>query len=340
MKNSTNELPLVTVMLVVRNEQRNVCRVLRQILDQDYPKERVEVIVLDGKSDDGTAEIASSFAKEGNTIRVISLSEHGRSQALNYGIRMAAGDVVARVDARTSIERDYISRCVTTLKQTGADNVGGVQCPIWNSRRQEAFGMAQSHPFGVGDAQFRLGRKSGFVDSVYLGCFRKEIFQKVGLFDETAAVISEDSDINQRIRNAGGKVYLDKDIKAFYYPRETFKELWRLYYRYGGARCGNFMKHKSLTSWRQVVPPLFIATIVALGIFSVVSSRIFPFLGLILGTYFGIAVIISVMVSVRRSRVVLIPLLACAFVTMHFGWALGFWRRVLIPEKMGTYWGG
>lgn len=284
---------IVSVVLAVRNEEANIQRILEQVFGQDYPADLVEVIVVDGQSDDRTAEIAASFSHFSRTPTVIRLSVRGRSQGLNRGIPAAKGDVIVRVDARTSISSDYISRCVETLIRTGADNVGGIQRPIAKSRRQEAIGLALCHPFGVGNAQFRLGKKSGFVDSVYLGCFRREIFDRVGLFDEHAAVISEDSDINQRIREAGGKMYLNKDIVACYYPRESFVDFWRLYFRYGGARAGNFLKHKSLTSWRQVVPPLFLLTIAISAVLSLVDSRFLYLLVAALAVYAAANVAVS-----------------------------------------------
>jgi GT2 family glycosyltransferase len=244
------------------------------------------------------------------------------------------------MDARTSIPSDYISRCVATLIESGADNVGGVQRPITKSRRQEAIGLALSHPFGVGNAQFRLGKKSGYVDSVYLGCFRKEVFDKVGLFDEEAAVISEDSDINQRIRDAGGKVYLNKDIVAYYYPRETFRDFWKLYFRYGGARAGNLLKHRKLTSWRQAVAPLFLLAIAMSAVLSLIDSRFIYLAGIVLGGYLVTNLAGSIAIGVKRKKLWLVPLVACAFACMHFGWGLGFWKRLAVPEKAGRYWGG
>ena len=333
------ERPFVSVVLAVRNEEANIQRILEQIFGQDYPPHLVEVIVVDGQSADRTAEIAASFSRSNRTPTVIRLSARGRSQGLNRGIRAAKGEVIVRVDARTSIASDYISRCVETLERTAADNVGGVQRPIAESRRQEAIGLALSHPFGVGNAQFRLGNRSGFVDSVYLGCFRREIFEKVGFFDEQAAVISEDSDINQRIRSAGGKVYLNTDIVAYYYPRESFSEFWSLYYRYGGARVGNLLKHKNLTSWRQLVAPMFLLTVVVSAVLSLVDYRYYYLLLTVLLAYLAASASVSTAIGMGRKKPYLVALLMCAFACMHFAWGLGFWRRLIVPEKAGTYWG-
>ncbi len=235
--------PTVSVVVVVRNEADRIRSCLDQLLAQDYPRELLEIVLIDNMSTDGTAEIAESFSDK-IAVSVLKIAERGRSQGLNRGIQEAKGEVIVRVDARTVIKPDYVSRCINTLLKTGADNVGGVRKPLATNETQEAIGMALSHPFGIGSGYSRLGTRSGYVDSVYLGCFRREVFDKVGLFDETAAVINEDWDLNYRIRAAGGKVYLDADIAAFYYPRESFADLCRLYFRYGGAPAS----HRGATS--------------------------------------------------------------------------------------------
>jgi succinoglycan biosynthesis protein ExoA len=333
------EFLFVSVILPVRNEDANIQRILEQIFDQDYPQHRLEVIVVDGQSEDRTADFASSFSSSNRAPVVMRLSERGRAQGLNRGIQAAKGEVIVRVDARTFISKDYISRCVETLIRTGADNVGGIQKPISESLCQEAVGLSMCHPFGVGNAQFRLGRRSGFVDSVYLGCFRREIFNRVGLFDEQAAVISEDSDMNQRIRAAGGTVYLNTEIEAYFYPRETFGGFWNLYYRYGGARVGNLMKHRSLTSWRQMVPPVFLLAVLSSAVLTLLDYRFVYLLGAILALYMTVSVFFSNVIAFRKRKLVLVPLLMCSFACMHFGYAHGFWKRLLIPEKAGRYWG-
>ncbi len=313
-------------------------RCLGQLLDQDYPRDRYEIVVADGMSTDRTREIAENFKGNGVPLSVVPNPGLGRAQGLNAAIRAAKGDVIIRVDARTVIGKDYVSRCVRTLLETGADNVGGLQKPLASTPTQEAIGLALAHPFGVGNAAFRLGRKSGFVDTVYLGCFRREVFDKVGLFDEEAPVISEDSDINYRIRRAGGKVYLDKEIVAYYSPRETFCDLWKQYFRYGGARAGTLLKHKRLFSWRQVVPPLFLAVLGLLPVLALADARILKLFGGVLGLYVLLDGAVSLKLARQRRALALFPRLLLAFPCMHVAWALGFWKRLLLPERPGTYW--
>lgn len=342
--------PRVSVVVPVRNEQNSIRMCVERLFGQTYPADRFEVIAVDGQSDDGTRQIVERFVLDNKVtepapvVRLIDNPNGQRASAMNIGIKEAAGDVIIRVDARTVIPANYVEKCVETLIRTGADNVGGVQRPIVSKNagrskelKQKAIGLAQSHPFGVGDAQFRLGKKSGYVDTVYLGCFRKEIFDKVGLFDEDAPVISEDADMNFRIRKAGGKVYLNKDIIAYYYPRDNFADLWKLYFRYGGAKAGNLLKHGVLR-WRQFVCPLFLVTLaalLALSLFDVIF--LWAFLG-VFGLYIGTDLLVSLSLALREHSILLFPRLLLAFPCMHFAWGLGFLKRLLTKPKRGTYW--
>ena len=330
--------PTVSIVLAVRNEAAHIEQLLNQAFGQDYPAALTEVIVVDGESDDGTPDIAAAFRRDGRSPVVLRLKERGRSQGLNRGIQAARNQLILRLDARTSIASDYVSSCVATLLRTGADNVGGLQRPIATTWRQQAFAVALSNPFGVGDAQFRLGKRSGYVESVYLGCFRREVFDRIGYFDEESPIISEDTDINLRIRQSGGKVYLDIQIVAQYKPRESFIDFFRLYYRYGGAKMGILLKHKRLTSWRQTVPPLMLLGLVVLGVGCLLAPWVrLPLLGLA-GTYLLANAFISVRAAFQQRKAYLVPLLFGTFIVMHFGYALGYWKRLLVPETPGNYW--
>jgi glycosyltransferase involved in cell wall biosynthesis len=332
------EVPFVSVVVVVRNEEKRIARCLAQITEQHYPKERIEIIVADGMSADETLAIIDSFQGKGVPIQAVQNPGLKIESGLNAAVRAAKGDVIVRLDARTVIGIDYLSRCVSTLLETGADNVGGIQKPIGTTRTQEAIGLAMSHPFGVGNAQFRLGKKSGLVDTLYLGCFRREVFKNVGLFDEDSLTISEDSDINHRIRKTGGKVYLNKDIVAYYDARETFLDFFKLYFQYGKRRAGNLLKDGYLTSWRQAVAPLFLGSLVLLPGLALADARFLTLFGGVLGLYLLVDLAVSVSLALRRRSLALLPRLLLAFPCMHLGWALGFWKRLLIADKPGTYW--
>lgn len=329
-------LPFVSIIIPVRNEEGHIQTCLERVFLQTYPREKMEVLVIDGMSQDKTREIAGQFP-----VRILDNPTGHRASGLNIGIHAAKGEVIVRVDARTIMENDYIEKCVTTLLETGADNVGGVQTPFITEKSglmQKAIGLAATHQFGVGDAPFRLGRKSGSVESVYLGCFKKEIFDKVGLFDEKAPVISEDSDINYRIKKSGGRVYLNKDIHAYYIPRDNLKDLWRLYFRYGGARAGFFLKHKVLR-WRQLMPVLFLLSLGAFAAFSLITFVSLAVFAILMGIYFLADIFASVSLVARHKDSRIFAPLMLVFPCMHFAWGTGFIVRILQRPRPGTYWG-
>jgi glycosyltransferase involved in cell wall biosynthesis len=327
------------MIVPVRNEERYVGRCLSRLLRQDYPADRLEIVVVDGISEDRTRQIVEDV-RRGHVamqpvLRIIDDPGRERTTALNAGVRAAAGEVIMRVDARSMVPLDYVRRCVETLEATGADNVGGIQQPIAESPMQEAIGLAMSHPFGVGDAQFRIGKKSGFVDTVYLGSFRREVFRRVGLFDDVVPVLSEDSDINQRIRDRGGTVYLNTEIRPGYYPRETLRDLIALYFRYGVARAGNVLKHGKLTAWRQAVPPLFVLVLATLGLLGLVHEAFGAGFAVVLGAYVLADVGASTSLGARSGKWRLWPRLLAVFPCMHFAWAIGFFCG-LIGGRVGA----
>lgn len=337
---SGNVLPFVSVIVVVRNEERNISRCLAQIIHQDYPKDRFEIIVVDGMSTDRTRELAHAFSSSFMAPKVLPNPHRSRAHGLNIGVRAARGDIIARIDAKTIIDSSYLRRCVETLLATRADNVGGVQRPLAHAPTQEAIGIAMAHAFGVGDAQFRLGRRGGFVDTVYPGCFRKEVFERVGLFDDAAPVVSEDSDLNYRIRRAGGKVFLDTGIVVYYRPRETLEALWRLYFRYGGARAGNVIKYRKLTSWRPLAPVTLVTALVVLAVSAALDHRFLPLLGAVAGVYLAADVAISAYLAWKHRKIPLLGRLCLVFPCMHLAYGLGFWRRLTQhPRRPGYYWG-
>lgn len=348
---SRNVLPFVSVVIPVRNEEEHIAPCISQLLKQSYPQDDLEILVVDGNSEDRTRDIVEEIMSNSNAASIIStigrvfsvrLLENPKGQrasGLNVGIKEAKGDLICRIDARTRIFPDYISKCVATILRTGADNVGGVVRPICHTSTQKAIGLAVSHPFGAGGAQFRLSRESGFVDTVYPGFFRRSIFDKVGLFDEEAPIISEDSDINQRIREAGGKVYLDSSVVVYYQPRESILGFWRLYFRYGGARAGNLLKYKKLTAWRQFGPPFLLASLVVLAILSVVNTTFLTgFLGLAF-SYLLTNLAVCFLICLREKDFRILAKLFLAFVGIHLIWPLGFYKRLLERPTPGQYWG-
>jgi glycosyltransferase involved in cell wall biosynthesis len=226
---------------------------LRSVLAQDYPRDRLEILVADGGSSDRTRELVARIGEE--DPRVVLLDNPGRIQAagMNEIIRRARGDVIVRMDVHCEYAADYVRRCAEALAQTGADNVGGAQRARARTPFQRALCTALGSPLGVGGARYRSASQEGFVDTVFLGAFRREVFERVGLYDPHA-ITNEDAELNQRILAAGGKVWLSRDVVVHYFPRDDRRKLARQYFRYGQGRARTLLKHGGLPSPRPLIP--------------------------------------------------------------------------------------
>lgn len=246
-------LPFVTIAMPCLDEEGYVEACLRSVTAQDYAADRVEILVADGGSRDRTREIVSRFAR--SDPRVVLVDNPGRIQAagMNEVIRRSRGDVIVRMDVHCEYAPDYVRRCVETLQRTGADNVGGAQRARARTPFQQALCAALTSPLGVGGARYRDAAQEGPADTVFLGAFRREVFERVGLYDPRA-VTNEDAELNQRILEAGGRVWLSPDVVVHYFPRDDHRKLARQYFRYGRGRARTLLKHRTLPSPRPLIP--------------------------------------------------------------------------------------
>jgi len=319
------ELPFVSVLMPVRNEAMFIETSLGAVLGQDYPSDRIEILVIDGRSDDETASLVASTASAvGATerVRVLCNEKVTTASGLNIGLAEARGDVIVRVDGHCVIARDYVSRCVNALRRTDADNVGGAQrVSLGRGAVTDAIALAIASPFGSGNAAYRDPAREGYVETVYLGAFKRDVFDRVGTYDEEL-VRAEDGELNLRIIQSGGRVWLDRSIVVSYEPRRTLRSLWRQYFEYGFYKVRLMQKRGGFAAARQLVPPAFVAGVIATGFGGVVLRR--PVLALLVaGPYAAIVVVAGLVASRRRPPA--FPLVPIAFATMHVAWGVGFW---------------
>ena len=218
-------LSFVSIIIPARNEEKYIGKCLNSILGQDYPKENLEVLVVDGMSDDKTGEIVKAYSGKYPFIKLLENPKRFTNFALNIGIKVAKGEIIMMMGAHAGYEKDYVSKCVRYLKEYGADNVGGVMktLPSKNTLWARAIAITLSYPFGAGTSYFRVGSaKPRWVDTVFGGCYKREVFDKIGFFNENL-VRSQDLEFNMRLKKAGGKIILVPDILAYYYPSSTLK---------------------------------------------------------------------------------------------------------------------
>ena len=245
--------PYVTVAMPCLNEAGFIEACLRSVQAQTYPHDRLEILVADGGSTDGTREILARLAAEDTRIRVIDNPRRIQAAGLNCVIRESRGEVIVRMDVHAEYAPDYVEKCVEVLARTAADSVGGAQRCAARTPFQEAVCVALRSPLGVGGAAYRDPSREGFVDTVFLGAFRRSALDRIGHYDE-GAVTNEDAEINQRLVQSGGRIYLSPEIKVRYFPRDSLAAIARQYYRYGRGRARTLLKHRRLLKLRPIIP--------------------------------------------------------------------------------------
>ena len=315
--------PLVTIAMPCFNEEGYIEECVRSVQMQDYPRERIEILVADGRSTDRTREVLARLAEEDGRIRVIDNPDRLQSAGMNRMIQEARGEIVVRMDVHCEYGERYVRACVDALARTGADNVGGAQRPRARTRFQKALCAALASPLGVGGAAYRSAENEGFVDTVFLGAFRRDVFDRVGMYDPKA-ITNEDAELNQRLLEAGGKIYLSRDIEVHYYPRDSFKKLAIQYYKYGQGRARTLLKRRRLPTVRPMIPFFLVVG----GCVLVVTPPLQPVAPLAFGAYAAACAAEAIRVG-RDAGWAAVPLCAAIFPTLHVSHGVGFARGLL-----------
>jgi succinoglycan biosynthesis protein ExoA len=315
-------LPLVTVVMPIRNEAKAITSSLSAVLAQDYPADRMEVIVADGMSTDGTRGIVRSFQNKYLNVHLADNPEEIVSTGLNAAIAKARGEFCIRVDGHTVVADDYVRECVSTLRRTNADNVGGRMDAVGQGLFGQAVALATSSRFGVGGARFHYSDREEWVDTVYMGAWPRSLFRCIGLFDEEM-VRNQDDELNYRLRSQGGKILFNPRIKSHYYNRTTPRSLWRQYFQYGYWKVRVMQKHRRQMRPRHFVPPLFVTTLsVALLLALFLTWGIWA-LRMIICAYASANLAASLLAARKRGLGSLL-LLPVAFTILHMSYGCGF----------------
>jgi len=321
--------PFVSVLVPCRNERRYIASCLDSILATQYPADRLEVLVVDGRSDDGTRDIVAQYAARHPAVRLIDNPQRITPVGLNTGIRAAAGEIVIRMDAHVSYPPPYIPRLVAALITTGADNVGGVLVtrPAGERPMARAIAVALSHPFGVGNSYFRIGvRAPRWVDTIAFFCCRKSLFSRIGLFDEEL-VRHQDGEFNGRLIKQGGRILLLPDVTSYYYARGSLAQVSRMYFQYGYFKPLVARKLGRVMSARQMIPPAFVVSLATTAFFALWLPQAAVLFAAIGGTY-AAAVLTCAGLAVRRHGIRCAAALAVVFPTLHVSYGVGFLRRL------------
>jgi succinoglycan biosynthesis protein ExoA len=318
--------PAASIIVPCRNERGHIEACLRSILGQEPPPGGFEVLVADGMSNDGTREILSRLAAEDPRLKLIDNPGRIVSTGLNAALRASRGRVIIRMDAHTEYAPDSVRQCLVVLRETDADNVGGPWVVKGTGFMGRAIGAAFQSPFAAGPARSHDSAYQGTVDTVYLGCWPREVFDRIGLFDE-AFVRNQDDEFNLRLTRAGGKLWQSPCIKSCYHTRGSLRSLFQQYTQYGYWKVKVIQKHRLPASIRHLIP----ATFVLMMLILTATAPFWPLALLtwsVLGALYITCNLVASVITATRAEFKFFWVLPTVFACYHIGYAWGFLRGV------------
>ena len=335
---------MISIIVPVRNEIDYIKLTIDSILKQNNYDQIAEILIVDGLSDDGTREIIKNYIKTNINVKLIDNPEKIVSTGFNRALSISKGDIIVRVDGHSQLSKDFIKSCMTTLNDVQADCVGGATEHISSGLIADTIKIAQSSRFGVGGVAFREGVINGkYVDTLAFGAYRRRVFEKIGGYDEEL-VRNQDDEFNFRLIQDGGRIWLDPSIKSFYYPRKSLLKLFVQYFQYGFYKIRVMQKRKGFSSWRHIVPLIFVLSLILFFIAALSSSIKLPFylfilLYSILNIFAVLFEIIKRVLNIKnkikpQSSFLTFIFLPLVYFILHFSYGLGsvfgliyFWNK-------------
>lgn len=323
--------PLVSVVMPVLDEAASIERAIVSVLTQSYPRERVELVVALGPSQDGTLDILTRLAARDRRIRVLSNPSGATPTGLNLGITASRGSLVARVDAHGWVDPEYLEAGVKAIERTGADAVGGVVTFVGTNTFGRSVALAEAARLGGGTAPFRSTRTETESDGLRWGLYKAEVFRRVGLFDESLAR-NQDDELCHRIRLYGGRMIVTPTMRLFQVVRSSPRTLWSQYAQFGRFRLATFSKHGPATP-RQLAAPALVGALAVGVACELWSSGRVPLGRLGAAAYGAVITVVGGFAATKAREARSAPLVTFAVATMHLAYGWGFWseaaRRLL-----------
>lgn len=331
-------LPFVSVVVPIRNEERFIANTLSQLFALDYPRDRFEVIVADGMSNDSTRQIVAGFAERFPNLKVVDNPPRWSSAGRNAGINASRGDVVLIIDGHCEIQNDQYLRClVKALDQHAADCAGRPQpLEIPNpSLLQRAIALARSSWLGHHPASYIYSKTEQIVPAHSVAiAYRRQVFDQVGMFDESFDAC-EDVELNCRVDHSGLRCVLVPDLRVVYYPRDTLPKLFRQLGRYGRGRVRLLRKHPHTFSLMGFSTGAFAAGVLLgpfVGLLSPILMWLYVTCLLIYATVVGLT---SLAVALRSGQWKVLPLLPIVYATIHMGSGCGILQELIVQAVRG-----
>jgi glycosyltransferase involved in cell wall biosynthesis len=319
---TNEESPFVSIIMPIRNEADFIEPAIKSILDNAYPAEKMEILVVDGMSDDGTRQVVERLASADGRIRILDNPRRIVPTAMNIGLKVAGGDLFIRVDGHAAVSPDFIRQSVRSLgDHPDAWVAGGYIETVAGNYTGQVIAAAMRSPIGVGNARFRLGDYEGWVDTLAFGTHHKWITEKIGYFDEEL-VRNQDDEFNLRIILAGGKIWMSRSIRSKYFSRGSLAKLWRQYFQYGFWRVRTLQKHKRPATLRQLVPLLFVVSLLLFGLSGLFWNPLWLVLAVEV-TLYAAGLLAGALDVGRRSGWRYAAPAPLVFAILHFAYGLG-----------------
>ncbi len=303
--------PSVSILLPIRNEENFIGQTLKSIIEQDYPKEKLELVIADGDSNDGTISEINKLKKEFYNLKILYNKDKTMPKGFNLALNSSKSDIVLMFGGHSVLPKNYISKSVENLKNNNSSCAGGVIEAIGDSFWGNVIARSISSVFGVGNVSFRLkNSKSGYVNSIPFGCYKRSIFDTIGGLDEEL-IRNQDDEFNFRLTQSGYKIWQDSSLVIKYFCRLSLKKLFNQYLQYGFYKVRVIQKRRALISFRHIIPSLFL-----ISLFIPVIS-IYVFLAYFLSGLFF---------SIKINKFNITKLIACqiTFFIIHLSYGLGF----------------
>jgi len=326
--NLANKIDSVKVSIIIpcKNEEKYIEKCVRSILNSNYPKELISIYVCDGLSDDKTVEIVTRLSKEHSQVHLLINKAQTTPQGLNLGLKTAKSQVKIILGAHSEVDLNFLRENINILeKHPEVGCAGGIIENVYENKTSEIIGLAMASQFGVGNAHFRTGAKSGIVDTVAFGAYRAEVFDKIGYFDEDL-VRNQDDEFNYRLIKNGFKIFLSLKVISLYYVRASYKKLFKQYYQYGYWKVFVNKKHSTVTSVRQLIPLFFVLFLISGAIGSFLSSYLLILSAAVLFIYFLLAAIFASKISPKTTYT---PLIISVFLILHISYGFGYLRGLI-----------
>jgi succinoglycan biosynthesis protein ExoA len=313
---------MISIILPIRNEVLFINKTLLSILSQSYSGE-IEILISDGMSTDGTREIVKDFQLENSFIQLIDNPEKIVSTGFNRALSVAKGNIIIRVDGHTTIDKDYLIKSVSNLINKKCDCTGGLIKSDGDSIIAKNITFATRSKFGIGNSKFHYSNEPCWTDTVYLGAYKREVFDEIGGYDEDLNR-NQDDEFNFRLIQNGGNIWLDPSIKSSYVARNSLSGLFKQYFQYGFYKVRVMQKRRGFASWRHLVPGVFVLSLLVSLYLYFINNSPTPFI-LIGVPYVLLSIIFSIAELFKSPKYISsIILLAITYFILHFSYGIGF----------------